>query len=709
MQSRAWATDFAQNPFSIEQEFIMGLDMELNFEQMVEKILADSNVTRDELMNRIHSKQKELGGFVTMEGAANIVARELGIVFEHGRPEIRALRIGDLIPGMSKIDIVARVVRVHEPKEFQRSSGSTGVVGSLLLEDGTGRIRLVLWNDRATMIKEGKVQKGDIVRIQNAYVREGLDGQPELGIGTRGSIVVNPDDPRAAELPKLMDSEVKISELKREMAEADVSGRVMAVSDCRVFERPDKSKGKVSTLMLADSTGQIRVSLWDKWAELSKELKRGDAIKLENAIIRARPGGRVELSLDARGRLVRLDDSKLPEIPERQMKLNEIEPGIPILDISAKIKRIFPPHEFKRADGSHGKVQSAILVDDTGSVRASFWGTAADLLQRLQPGDVVLLKNAYTRTGLGGRTEVHIGGATTVEVNPPGISVGEPKPGPIRIGELEPNMDALEVVGRVVEVMEPRDFTRPDGRKGKVASMIIGDQSGTVRVSLWHEQAEKVRELKAGDIVRLVDCYSTLGLFGQTELHLSRGTLEIKPDVEGLPPAEVIREVVPEAKRCKISEIEKEGMRIQVRGTVVQVFHRRPVFDTCPNCGRNLGSVDTNMFCEECGKVVTPEHRVVLSFLLDDGTDNIRVVLFGKVAEDLIGMNAQQVFESFKNAPELGKFYDGLKLVGKELVVTGIVRQDNYLNQLELRALSVDVAEPKHEARLIIEKLKEET
>lgn len=681
----------------------------MNFEQMVKKILESSKLGHDELMTRIRNKQEELSGFITLEGAANIVARELGIIFEHKEPEVRALHIEDLIPGMSKVDIVARVARIHEPREFPRPSGRPGWVGSLLLQDGTGQIRLTLWDDKTSLIKEGKLQKGTIVRVQNAYVRQGLDEQPELSLGMRGTIVANPDDPRVKELPPLVEVEVKVADLKQEMTEVDILGRVVAVSECRVFERPDKTTGKVSTLMLMDSTGQVRVSLWDDWAEFSKNLKRGEAVKLENAMVRPGLRGSIELSLGSRGRLILNppEAAELPELVERPLRLNEVEAGMPALDLAARVKRKLPPHEFRRDDGSADRVASVILADETSTIRASFWGAAVDIALKLQLNDVVLLRNAYSRAGLGGRVEVHVGKATRVEVNPPGVIVGEPKPARVKIGELEPNMDALEVVGRVIEITKPREFTRPDGRRGKVASAIIGDKTGTTRVSLWHEQADKVECMRIGDVVMLLDSYSTLGPFGQPELHLGgRGRLELNPAVEEeLPPADVLKVTAPRGERVNIAEIEKEGMRVQIRGTVVQVFHRRPIFDTCPNCGRSLGSVDTSLLCEECGKVVTPEHRVVLNFLLDDGTDNIRVALFGKVAERLLGMNAQQVFSLHKSTPDLAEFYEKLKLVGRELVITGTTRQDKYFNQLELRGSEVGVPEPKGEAKSMLEKV----
>ncbi|MFH1821305.1 MAG: DUF2240 family protein [Methanobacteriota archaeon] len=679
------------------------------FEEMVQKILESSKLSRDELMSKIRAKQDELGGFVTLEGAANIVARELGIVFEHKEPEVRALRIEDLIPGMSKVDVLARVVRIREPREFQRSGGKPGQVGSIILQDSTGEVRLTLWDEKSSFIKQGGLKKGDIVRVQNAYVRQGIDKRPELSLGARGLINLCADHPRVKELPPISDAITRIADLTSEMREVDVAGRAVTTSDVRVFDRSDGTTGRVSTLILMDRTGQVRVSLWEEWTEIAKSLKRGEAVMLENAAVRSGLGGRVELSLGSSGRLVKNppEVGELPELIDRPLKLGEVEVDMHSLDLAAMVTRKLPLREFKRGDGSMGKVASVVLADDTGSLRASFWDAAADLTQKMQVNDVVMLRNAYTRAGLGGRPEIYVGRATRVEINPPDVKVAEPKSHILKIGELEPNFDSIEVVGRVIGVTGQREFTRPDGTKGKVASIIIGDESGTARVSLWQEHAEKVDQIAVGDAVRLTDSYTTLGLLGQPELHLGKqGQLELNPSVE-LPPAEEMRVTPRTAERLEISEIEREGMQVQVRGTVIQVFHRRPIFDVCPSCGRSIGGSETSLVCEECGKIVTPGHRVVVSLLLDDGAGNIRVALFGDVAERLLGMDAQQVHEVLKSKPDIAEFYGGLKLVSRELVIYGTTKRDKYFDQLELRVSDFQVPDPMLEAKMLLKKLKE--
>lgn len=684
----------------------------MNFEQMVQEILGRGKISYDELMSRIKQRQEELSGFVTPEGAAIIVGRELGVQLVRREPEVRELNIEDLMPGMSNVDIVGRTMRIYEPRTFERTDGSAGRVANLILQDKTGQVKVVLWDDKVSLIEEGRIQKGMALRVKGAYLRQGFDKQPEINVGLRSLVVSNPDDPRAADLPSPPDVRIKVRDLGPDMNDVDFVGKVMAASETRTFERPNGTTGKVATLVLTDETGQVRISLWDERAELVKKIKRGDVVKLENAYTRIGLREKPELHLGWRGRLLlNPPETVAVEVPrreERLLKIEEVEADMPVIDIAGKVRRKFQPQEFKRNDGSTGKVMSVILADETGVIRASFWNDMVALAEKLSLDDVLLLRNVYARAGLADRAEIQVGRAASVEVNPSGVVVGELKPSRIGIGEIEPGMDALEVIGRVVEVVGPRDFTRADGSRGKVATLVIGDQTGTIRASLWQEHADEAKMIKAGDIVKLINCYSNIGLFGQPEIHLGRqGSLEVNPTVvEELPPADILSMASSAPEVADIASLQKEGMRAQLRGTIVQVFHRRPLFDVCPSCGRSLGSVDSSLMCEECGKVVTPEHRVVLSFVVDDGTGNIRAVMFGRVAEKLLGMSAQQVFDQFKQLNDLVELYKKFDLIGREVILDGTTRYDKYFGQLELMVNDVQIPDPKMEARNLLERIK---
>jgi replication factor A1 len=684
--------------------------MAMDFDQIVQKILENTELSHDELMARINKKREELKGIITPAGAATIIAKELKIDIGRKEPTVRPLCIADLAPGMSKLDIVGRVVRIHEPREFQRPDGKLGLRGSLLLQDKSGFIRLTLWDEKAAILREGHIKKGDVIRVYNAYVRRAIDKQFELSLGTRGTIAVNPDDPRVNELPTFTETTVKLADLKPEMMEVDVVGRVMAASRARAFERPDGRSGKVSTLTITDSTASVRVSLWNGWAELAECLNRGDAVKLENAMVKVGFRGQTELSLGARGRLIQNppEAENLPQISWRPLKINEIEADVPSLDLVARVRQIFPLVEFERADGALGKVSTLILEDESGAIRASFWDSAADVIQNLRVNDVVFLRNVYSRPGLREAPEIHVRRDAIVEINPPEVKVGELRPIRVKIGRVEPNMRSLEVVGKVLEVSAVKEFTRSDGTQGKVSSMRVADETGSIRVSLWGEHASKSGEVKVGDVVRFVDAYSTSGLFGLSEIHLGgRGSLEINPAGEELPQVREI-EALPKSPRATVGEIKTEGARVEVRGTVTHVFHRKPFFEICPTCGARLRDTGTEPICEECGKTVSPGRRVVLSFLLDDGTGNMRVVLFGEVAERLLGMGVDEILRRFEETPDLAEFYGGLGLLGKEVLVAGITRHDKFTDQLELRVREVKIPESREEAQSLLQSIKDE-
>ncbi|MEM2878444.1 MAG: DUF2240 family protein [Candidatus Hadarchaeales archaeon] len=683
--------------------------MEHSFDQMIERIVRDTGLNREEVLRRVNEKQRELDWFVTPEGAANIVARELGIVFERPEPETRSLRLQDLVPGMSRVEVIARVQRVQEVKEFRRSDGTTSSVGSIILYDGTGQARLTLWGEKTSVLQD--IKKGDILKVTNGYVREGLDRKPEISLGSRGTLELNPDDPRCRDIPALPEGPTRISEVDPMMAEVDVIGRITGISEPKVFERSDGSTGKVSSIFITDGTGQIRVSLWGELSDISRRLKRGDVVRIENAYVKEGPGGRPELGLDSRGRIFQnpSDAPAIPELPTKPAKIREVEPNMPSVDVMGAVRRKLPTRDFRRSDGSTGKVASVVIGDETGTIRVSFWGRTTETAERINVGDVLLLKNASSRSGLWGFPELHVGPLTTIEINPSGVDIKTPAQSQVNISELEPNMEALKIVGRIIEISAPRDFTDSSGRSGKVMSMIIGDQSGAVRVSLWHRKAEEGSGLRVGDIVRLIDCYTAPGLFEPVEVHLEEtGRIERVEDDAGIPRVEVIRGMRERAKRTPIAEIGGEGARVQIRGTVVQVFNRRPFFEVCPSCGRSLGVEEREVTCRECGKVVTPEHRPVLSLLLDDGTETLRVVMFGKIVEDFLKKSSGEIYRMYHSAQSTEEFYGGLNLISRELVVTGVVRQDRFTNQPELRAYEVREAVPVDETRMLIEELKAE-
>lgn len=71
------------------------------------------------------------------------------------------------------------------------------------------------------------------------------------------------------------------------------------------------------------------------------------------------------------------------------------------------------------------------------------------------------------------------------------------------IKDLEVKQGNVELIAEVVEIGEVREFSK-FGKAGRVATAIIKDDSGQVKLSLWNEQIDKIH---AGDKVHIKNGY----------------------------------------------------------------------------------------------------------------------------------------------------------------------------------------------------------
>ncbi len=118
----------------------------LTKEQIIETIKRRKGLSREEIEEKIReisSRER-----ISEHAAALMLAEELGVNLE-GKEEL--LHIADLVPGMTGVNIVARVLRKYPPREYDKKDGSRGgQVANLIVYDSTGKTRLVLWDGLVT-------------------------------------------------------------------------------------------------------------------------------------------------------------------------------------------------------------------------------------------------------------------------------------------------------------------------------------------------------------------------------------------------------------------------------------------------------------------------------------------------------------------------------------------------------------------------------
>ncbi len=95
------------------------------------------------------------------------------------------------------------------------------------------------------------------------------------------------------------------------------------------------------------------------------------------------------------------------------------------------------------------------------------------------------------------------------------------------ISESTKNVAGL--VGKVDRIGTVRTFARKDGGEGKVASIFISDETGSIRVALWDDMTKVVSEdhISVGSIIQVRGAYVKPGLGNTIELNLGRmGTIK---------------------------------------------------------------------------------------------------------------------------------------------------------------------------------------
>jgi ssDNA-binding replication factor A large subunit len=175
-----------------------------NYERIIEKISKISGLEKEEIERRIEAKRAKLSGLISKEGAAQVIAAELGINFDNER-----LKIEELLPGMRRVNTLGKVINIFSPRTFKTKKGDDGKVANLFIADDTSNIKVVLWDtNHIDLIENGQIEEGVVVEISNATMRDN-----ELHLGSFSEIKITNDSLGEVKTEKSF-REKSISELK---------------------------------------------------------------------------------------------------------------------------------------------------------------------------------------------------------------------------------------------------------------------------------------------------------------------------------------------------------------------------------------------------------------------------------------------------------------------------------------------------------------
>jgi len=363
----------------------------MELEEIIRTIANGSGTEIGELEARIREKQDELGGLVTPEGAAHIVANEIGVNLVSTTPQTATLKIENIIPGMNSVDVIGRVSRIFPVREFKRKDGSKGRVCSFILMDASGSIRTVLWDKDVSLIEGGKIIEGKLLKIRGGYSKQSQNEEAEIHIGMRGRITPEPKDANEDDFPTSPELKKKTADLKEGDSGVDVLCKVIRIFEPREFERADKTNGKVVNLIIGDETGSAKLVLWDNDVELVEKalINEGDTIEVKKGYVKANyaDDGRfdeAELNVGRYGEILLNPEEKIGELKEKTSKNNrifikDIQDG-DIVEIRGALVDIYDNIRIFDRQDRKGIVINAVIDDGTANTRAAFYDKMAEKL-----------------------------------------------------------------------------------------------------------------------------------------------------------------------------------------------------------------------------------------------------------------------------------------------------------------------------------------
>jgi len=435
------------------------------------------------------------------------------------------------------------------------------------------------------------------------------------------------------------------------MESVSVAARALSVGEVHTFERddPDQPEGRVLNATVGDATGSVRVSFWDEMAEsAAEELDTGDSLKFKGRPTTGEEG--LEVAVDKVGPLeaesVELDtiqehyldlatDAVGPDAFREQVEtkveamggladeetaakliahdleettvdcVDDIQAGLEEASFTAKVLDVGEVRTFERDDPDRpeGQVLNVDAADETGRIRLSFWDEQAGTAQSdLEQGDVVEV-TGRPKEGYDG-IEVNV-----EEFEPaPDVEIDVENPDEWTVEDLTLGASDVNLVGEVLGTEPVRTFDRDDGSEGQVANLLVGDDTGRVRVTLWDERADDVDAFDRHEVVEIVDGY-VRERDGSTELHVGdRGAVE---------PVEA--SVTYEPETTDIAAV-AEDETVDIAGVIRSADPKR-TFD------RDDGS-----------------EGQVRNVRLQDDTDDIRVALWGEKADLDLGPGDEVLF-----------------------------------------------------------------
>jgi len=187
----------------------------------------------------------------------------------------------------------------------------------------------------------------------------------------------------------------------------------------------------------------------------------------------------------------------------------------------------------------------------------------------------------------------------------------------IELSELKEEMRNIVLLGKILQISEPREFSRKDGTIGKVASFLFGDASQKIKVILWDDKVDLIKNefFRIDELIRIIGAYCKKGKNDNLEVHLGkRGKIVLSPEIANKElklRLDTIKDNIQSKRDSKTKSLSRINDLVERFNYITHI----------------QGQIQIEVFKEITKK--SGEKTFLLKLLLSDDSTTIRVIIWG--------------------------------------------------------------------------------
>jgi len=469
--------------------------------KLIEEIIKQrSDLDEKTIISLINQKKAKVGsGYLTDSGAAFLVASDLNVFLEV-MPKSDVL-LSDITIGDNDITVIGRIFSIQSIKYFKRTDGKEGKYQQLIIFDKDKFVNLILWDDKVDLIVRLNLIHNILIKIEKAYIKSGLDGNPSIHLGNRGSIVIINEKNKNDKFP-LIESLVKdVSLITNPDTNIVVTGKVKYPARISEYSNKEGKKGKVTQLNLdsLSNDSNIRAVIWNNTKILAESIIPNSIIRLIGVRSLLSKEGQIE---------IHGDNNTMLEIISIQESIKEEKKGIfRVLSIG------------KTRINENGKNSASILIVDNLKKYYTLIlnNDAIENISKIKTN--MLIECNYKEISLftfNCSKEDSINVLYEDDESFPNLQDIVHKIKDIHISNLPISLEAISL-----SKVSSQEITTKRGETIEKRELIIGDETKEIKIIAWRELSDILNYIVPGQRIKISGVTAKRGLDGLPEIQIN--------------------------------------------------------------------------------------------------------------------------------------------------------------------------------------------